>query len=355
MLNRKLGFSIVELLTVIAIIGVLVGLLLPAVMMAREAARRTECQNNLRQIGMATLSFEADKQRFPQLRTDSIDCSRWRLNEPRAEWSIFVSILKYIESGAVEQQRNPEMHWNQIVDGREFAEYRPTQYRCPSTDDVARQSPAGDQQLASSYAVCWGVWARGTSGETRFGLLGDKLGTKGVGRSEFKDGVNNTIAFAEVLPGLDYYESRMCVTETIPVPADPEGFIRNSVLPRAVLHKGKSHVQWVDARITQTGFTTLLNPNSQADLPAVGIELGNWINAESVIVSLDPCEMAGAKCSPPEFPPALFAMGARSHHSGVVNVVMVDGGVKALGSQIDSKTWRALGTRNGREIVGELP
>ena len=63
--NRKVGFTLVELLVVIAIIGVLVGLLLSAVQAAREAARRMTCKNNLKQLSLATLSFESALHRFP--------------------------------------------------------------------------------------------------------------------------------------------------------------------------------------------------------------------------------------------------------------------------------------------------
>src|SRR3954468_6179422 len=86
-LQRRAGFTLVELLVVIAIIGVLVALLLPAVQVAREAARRTSCQNNLRQLGMGLVTFHDANNGFPpgRVNASAISCS----------WPPFV--LPYIE------------------------------------------------------------------------------------------------------------------------------------------------------------------------------------------------------------------------------------------------------------------
>ena len=68
--KRRVAFTLVELLVVIAIIGILVGLLLPAVQAAREAARRMQCSNNLKQMGLATLNYESTHKKFPPGRFD---------------------------------------------------------------------------------------------------------------------------------------------------------------------------------------------------------------------------------------------------------------------------------------------
>ena len=94
--NRD-GFTLVELLVVIAIIGILIGMLLPAVQQVREAARRTACANNLRQIGLATLNYESAFQKFP---------ASWQLpyannlgSSPTTGWSTQALILPFLEQG----------------------------------------------------------------------------------------------------------------------------------------------------------------------------------------------------------------------------------------------------------------
>ena len=111
--NRR-GFTLVELLVVIAIIGILVGLLLPAVQAAREAARRMQCSNNLKQMGLAVLNYESTYKKFPAknggTRNFCGNCpERNMANYERV--SIFVPLLPFIEQTPL---------WNRIQAGNEM-------------------------------------------------------------------------------------------------------------------------------------------------------------------------------------------------------------------------------------------
>ena len=103
---KRRAFTLVELLVVIAIIGILIAMLLPAVQQVREAARRASCMNKLRQIGLATLSFEAVNQAFPPARLfpkmDAVAPYNWGQDEP----SWVVRILPFIEQQPFSEQWN---------------------------------------------------------------------------------------------------------------------------------------------------------------------------------------------------------------------------------------------------------
>ena len=95
--SRKRGFTLVELLVVIAIIGILIGLLLPAVQAAREAARRMQCTNNLKQIGLALQNYHDTNGTFPPMRTSPSHDGMW------AAWgcvSFYVPLYPFIEQSA---------------------------------------------------------------------------------------------------------------------------------------------------------------------------------------------------------------------------------------------------------------
>src|SRR5437762_3699087 len=105
---HRRGFTLIELLVVIAIIAVLIGLLLPAVQKVREAAARLQCQNNLKQIGLALHNYESVNGFWPAQSTSPPTAKGTA--PPRGSW--ITRILPYIEQGAVYQMYNPDLHWH---------------------------------------------------------------------------------------------------------------------------------------------------------------------------------------------------------------------------------------------------
>src|SRR5271165_6632318 len=103
--KKRLGFTLIELLVVIAIIGVLVALLLPAVQQAREAARRTQCKNNLKQIGLALFNYENTFAQFPVNSFCNISIASGTLSILQTT-SGGVALLPYIDQSAIYNQWN---------------------------------------------------------------------------------------------------------------------------------------------------------------------------------------------------------------------------------------------------------
>jgi len=139
--KSRTGFTLVELLVVIAIIGILMGLLLPAVQMARAAARRTQCQNNMRQLGLALMNYESAKGAFPPSRTAPDDLmipSGITANSGSAvtstqSWSTV--ILPYIEQGNLADLYNFKQPWfdNANSNNLTVIQTKTTAFLCPSS------------------------------------------------------------------------------------------------------------------------------------------------------------------------------------------------------------------------------
>ena len=348
--GTKHGFTLVELLTVIGIISILVSLLLPAVMMARESARRTQCQNNLRQVALATLTFESDRNSFPPLE-HAIPCVSGHVGETAHSWSVFTRILNYLESQAADELKR-DLSWRQNMAGNgPFSLFRPAIYRCPNVEETITKSVGGDSHQSISYAVCWGIWEQGKTHLPNV-YAGMVLTNKKLKVGDFRDGLSYTIGYSEVIPGLDYFEARICSLEGVH-PPELTTFAPGSPTGYSKIHRRKSHTQWVDARPSQTGFTTLAPPNAIVKVPKFGMDNGNWLNVEWLRTALNPCIDEACTCPPPLIWVDRFGIVSRSLHSGVVNATMVGGSVRTIDSEIDIDIWQALSTRNGSDSVGD--
>lgn len=170
--SRRGGFTLVELLVVIAIIGILVGLLLPAVQQIREAARRTQCLNNLKQLGLASHNFESAFKRFPT----AGDCSdgfwdplqqfKQRFGFENGSWMF--QVLPYIEQQALSDKRELDGWWNGV---ETLIETPVTMFNCPSRVDrfCVRQGFLVPFAL-NDYAGVAGGWASELGGVANWGL-----------------------------------------------------------------------------------------------------------------------------------------------------------------------------------------
>lgn len=208
--RRKTGFTLVELLVVIAIIGILVGLLLPAVQAAREAARRMQCGNNLKQIGLALHNYESTFRQMPP--------SRIEIDNPRkfhAGWQVMV--LPFIEQTPLYETYKKDYSWfaEQNVDATTTAV---PGFVCPSTPSLGgspnaalmngRDITYGTPQFGrSDYAAinnirraAWVASGSDMPGEKmrqKPGALFPKIPGKGVKFAEILDGLSNTILIVE--------------------------------------------------------------------------------------------------------------------------------------------------------------
>jgi prepilin-type N-terminal cleavage/methylation domain-containing protein len=318
MSNRRcLGFTLVELLVVIAIIGILVALLLPAIQAAREAARRTQCVNNLKQIGVAMHNIHDTERTLPPGIGAGGCC--W------GTWQVL--ILTYIEQKAVS-----EMYVNFGGTDTFQADLQnacPPETTCirygmaPNTTNVTtKRFPAltcpSDQNNAPigaitnhNYAVNWGTTDYGQTTNLNgvifrgapFGRGTDRTKPRmGKPLAEILDGTSNTLLAAEVLQGKG---------------SDLRGF-----------------AWWGDA----AGFTTYLEPNST--LPDRIYTAGYCNNLPQLNL---PCAVSGGTT------PTMFA--SRSRHPAGVQVVLCDGATKFVADSIDLNVWRAVSTTQGTETL----
>ena len=199
--NGKKGFTLIELLVVIAIIAILIALLLPAVQQAREAARRSQCKNNLKQIGLALHNYHETYRNFPPAfiyETDTNNCAGSPCNDPSWAWSAM--ILPFVDQAPAfnSLEPGPTKLSQAIGDPAKLAILQNTipVFRCPSDTgkNLYGLTISGEQTSRSNYP--------GVNGERTEVRLNDGRGIFGARNNSVKirditDGSSNTIAVGE--------------------------------------------------------------------------------------------------------------------------------------------------------------
>jgi len=305
--KTKFGFTLVELLVVIAIIGILVALLLPAVQAAREAARRSQCLSNVRQLGVAMHNFQDARKSLPELASDGFCC--W------GTWQVL--ILPFLEEGNLgglyqnygNRKGNGANYYND-PNLTNVTSKRIASLLCPS-DDLNFQSgwpsggalhvayhnyvlnvgntPLGEQNQLPNYPTYNGVVFKGAPFAKH----------KSQRFKDISDGTSKTLMAAELIQGQ-----------------------RNDLRGLTYWNSG-------------THFTAYLRPNDSApDLFWTGYD---WCDPNP----------PNPPCVP--FSQETYAFAARSRHVSGVNVVMCDGSARFIPDEIDLQVWRALSTSKGGE------
>ncbi len=348
--SRRSGFTLIELLVVIAIIAVLIALLLPAVQSAREAARRAQCSNNLKQIGLATMNFESANNKFPDGAAPIPFIPNGAGGSGGSRANAQALILPFMEQSNLYATINFDVDVNgccapNALDNNTARTQLISAFVCPS-------DPASTK-LNGTYGYSNYFGSTGNTASQRFNsgvgseMDNAKLGifnfsinttapagnrdwqksTSTVAISNITDGTSNTAMFSETTrpdftSGNFYAKQNVYILASAqfnndaPILPDCNSWDMDSVVSR-IAYRG---LQWYRNLPQTSSYSHTVPPNYQ-----------------------------GYDCGSNNF----FAShtAARSNHTGGVNAVFADGSVRFIKSSINLNTWRALGSRAGAEVV----
>lgn len=310
--KHRHGFTLIELLVVIAIIAVLIALLLPAVQQAREAARRSQCRNNLKQFGLALHNYHDVHLVFPYgYRYGNSSRNIARLRE-----SWFHPTLPFVEqenlydayvaAHAAKQASDggaSTMVHHTITLAPELANTRVPLAICPSDPN----SPGQLRGFQGNYVACTGDGHLGAYGQRTQRMTGMFYIFSDTSIGDVSDGTSNTVMLAETLvrPGSSGW-------------GDPGSY-------------------WNGGGWGSYGFTTLEGPNTPLPDQIYDCKSEDYFMAPCTSVLREPAYNF-----------------ARSAHTGGVTVLLADGSVRFVSDSINLTTWHALGTRAGGEVTGEF-
>jgi prepilin-type N-terminal cleavage/methylation domain-containing protein/prepilin-type processing-associated H-X9-DG protein len=340
-LRKGRGFTLIELLVVIAIIGVLIALLLPAVQQSREAARRTQCRNNLKQIGIALHAYHEALEVFPPGRITNFT----QPGEGRC-WSAYAHLLPYLGENPLYNTLNFSLNPEQgattagVAQNTTALNQTLESLLCPS--DLYNQKLQGDSGV-HNYLLSTGntlpVSPRNPGGVPVNGIFFE----------------NSSVRIRDIVDGT---AQTACVSETIKSEGGPAVWDGRSRTTGFVLTRNNTNappsapaLTAYDAQCTGAGLQIQQTRGSRWLYGAPAHTMYNhhrWPN--------DPrpdCRggLPHSNRSDPYWRDLTHSVTARSRHPGGVHVLLCDGAVRFVSEEIDRVVWKAIGSRNGQEEI----